>query len=127
MSGREFEPKESIVNDVDAQYSALLKDILENGVDSTDRTGTGTRKVFGKSLKFDLQKGFPLLTTKKIWFTAVKEELLWFIDGERNIRNLVNKGVNIWNEWPFQKYLESENLSEKFPKYTEKWENKMAE
>ncbi len=115
----------TIKNNVDKQYLKLLKDILTNGVESQDRTGTGTLKVFGRMLKFNLQEGFPLLTTKKVWFKGVKEELLWFIRGERNIRNLVLAGVNIWNEWPFQKYLEKKGLDKKYPKYTSKWEEKM--
>ncbi len=115
----------TIKNNVDRQYLALLKDILINGVKSQDRTGTGTIKVFGRMLKFNLQEGFPLLTTKKVWFKGVKEELLWFIRGERNIRNLVLAGVNIWNEWPFQKYLEKNGLVKKYPKYSQKWGEKM--
>lgn len=114
-------------NSVDAQYISLLKDILKNGTKSKDRTGTGTIKVFGRMLKFDLSQGFPLLTTKKVWFTGVKEELLWFIKGERNIRNLVLKGVNIWNEWPYQRYLVANKLDKKYPKYTPLWEEKMGE
>ncbi len=112
-------------NDVDKQYLALVADILANGTKSQDRTGTGTLKVFGRMLKFNLQDGFPLLTTKKVWFKGVKEELLWFIRGERNIRSLVLADVNIWNEWPFQKYLEKTGLDKKYPKYSPKWEEKM--
>ncbi|BCX14993.1 MAG: thymidylate synthase [Patescibacteria group bacterium] len=112
-------------NEVDKQYLLLLQDILKNGKKSKDRTGTGTIRVFGRMLKFDLQKGFPLLTTKKVWFKGVKEELLWFLRGERNIRNLVISGVNIWNEWPFQRYLESRGLDKKYPKYTKAWEKEM--
>lgn len=114
-------------NRVDEQYLALLDDILQNGVEGDDRTGTGTKKVFGRMLKFDLSLGFPLLTTKKVWFKGVKEELLWFIKGERNIRNLVISGVNIWNEWPFQKYLESKGLAKRYPKYSPSWKKKMDE
>lgn len=113
-------------NLADIQYQLLLKDILKNGTVSKDRTGTGTKKVFGRMLKFDLSKGFPLLTTKKVWFHGVKEELLWFIRGERNLRSLVLNGVNIWNEWPFQRYLVSKKLDKKFLKYTPEWKDEMA-
>ena len=99
-----------VVNHADSQYLTLLNDILKKGNESTDRTGTGTLKVFGRILKFDLSEGYPLLTTKEVWFRGVKEELLWFIRGERNIRPLVTKGVHIWDEWPFKKYLEANQL-----------------
>jgi thymidylate synthase len=114
------------INNVDAQYLALLQDILTNGKDSTDRTGTGTKKVFGRMLQFKLTEGFPLLTTKRVWFKGVKEELAWFMRGERNIRPLVQKGVNIWNEWPYQKYLEASGLSTQYRKYSEGWLAGMA-
>lgn len=116
-----------VSNQADLDYQNLLKDILKNGTTSKDRTGTGTKKVFGRMLKFDLSKGFPLLTTKRVWFHGVKEELLWFIRGERNLRNLVLKNVNIWNEWPFQKYLTLTKQDKKYPKYTPLWEEKMKE
>lgn len=114
-------------NNADSQYISLLKDILKNGTKSKDRTGTGTIKVFGRILKFDLSEGFPLLTTKKVWFHGVKEELLWFIRGEKNIRSLVLSGVNIWNEWPYQRYLITKKLDKKYKKYTPSWEKKMEE
>ncbi len=117
----------SIKNNTDIQYQNLLKDILKNGTKSKDRTGTGTTKVFGRMLKFDLSEGFPLLTTKKVWFHGVKEELLWFIRGERNLRPLALKNVGIWNEWPFQRYLEAEKLDKKYPKYSPEWSVKMGE
>src|SRR4030043_286746 len=104
------------------QYLNLLSDILENGVTEKDeRTGTGTKKVFGRLLRFDLQKGYPLLTTKKMFIKGITYELLWFIKGDSNIRYLVKNGVNIWNEWPFQKYLESKGMDKKYPKYEEGW------
>ncbi len=114
-------------NSADKVYLELLKDVLKNGVKSDDRTGTGTIKVFGRMLKFDLSQGFPLLTTKKVWFHGVKEELLWFIRGERNLRALVLKNVGIWNEWPYQRYLAANGLEKKYPKYTPSWEEKMKE
>ncbi len=113
-------------NNVDSQYQRLLCDILKNGTESKDRTGTGTKKVFGRMLKFDLSRGFPLLTTKKVWFHGVKEELLWFLRGERNLRSLVLKDVNIWNEWPFQRYLITKKLDKKYLKYTPEWNGAMS-
>lgn len=104
------------------QYQNLIKDILKNGViEKNERTSTGTTKVFGRMLRFDLSKGFPVLTTKKMFTKGVIHELLWFIKGDSNIRYLVKNGVNIWNEWPFQNYLKANNLSKKFSMYSEGW------
>jgi thymidylate synthase len=114
-------------NKADKEYLNLLKDILKNGIVSKDRTGTGTKKVFGRLLKFNLADGFPLLTTKKMFTKGIIYELLWFIKGDSNISFLVENGVNIWNEWPFQKYLEANNLDKKYPKYSQKWKDKMQE
>lgn len=103
-------------------YQKLLQDILANGVtEKNERTGTGTKKVFGRMLRFDLSKGFPLLTTKKMFTKGIIYELLWFIKGDSNIRYLVKNGVNIWNEWPFQNYLKAKKLVKKIPTYSEKW------
>jgi len=108
-------------------YHELLKYILEEGVEKMDRTGTGTKSVFGYQMRFNLQDGFPLLTTKKVAFRWLAEELLWFIKGETNIRPLVQKGISIWNEWPFQYWLEKNGQNREFPKYTAAWKEKMNE
>ena len=95
----------------DKEYLNLCKTILENGITKDDRTGVGTKSIFGYQMKFDLTKGFPLLTTKKINFNLVWSELLWFIKGDTNIKFLLENKNNIWNEWAFKKWIESEEYT----------------
>jgi thymidylate synthase len=83
----------------DDAYLALLADVLAHGVDREDRTGVGTRGVFGRQMRFDLSDGFPLLTSKRVHFKSVVVELLWFLRGDTNVRWLQDRGVTIWDEW----------------------------
>ena len=106
-------------------YHKLLQKILKDGIQKGDRTGTGTKSIFGYQMRFDLSEGFPLLTTKKIFTKGIIHELLWFLKGETNIKYLVDNNVKIWNDWPFQSYLKQNNLEEKFPKYSDAWQTEM--
>ncbi|MED3625492.1 thymidylate synthase [Neobacillus thermocopriae] len=92
-------------------YLDLCQYVLDNGNKKDDRTGTGVLSVFGYQMRFDLNKGFPLLTTKRVPFRLVVSELLWFIKGDTNIRFLLQHNNHIWDEWPFKKYVESEEYN----------------
>jgi thymidylate synthase len=87
------------------QYLKLLRHIMSDGEETTDRTGTGTKSVFGYQMRFNLADGFPLMTTKKIPFRIIVEELLWFLRGDTSLRSLLNVNVHIWDEWPYKWWL----------------------
>ncbi len=107
------------------QYLKLLRDIRDHGTRREDRTGTGTVSLFGYQCRYDLNNGFPLLTTKRVFLRGIIHELLWFLRGETNIRPLVLNNVHIWNEWPFQHYLRENDLEVEYPKYTDSWHRKL--
>lgn len=117
-------------------YLNLCKHVLENGVIKDDRTKTGTYSIFGHQMRFDLSDGFPLLTTKRVPFRLIASELLWFIKGDTNIRYLLENNNNIWNEWAFKNWVESEqyqgpdmtdfgNRSQKDPEFKAKYDQQM--
>jgi thymidylate synthase len=93
------------MNNIEHDYLKLLKDILDNGVEKQDRTGTGTRSVFGRQIRHSMSDGFPLLTTKKMAFKTMVTELLWFLKGDTNIKYLVDNGCNIWNGDAYKAYM----------------------
>lgn len=97
-----------MINENEQQYLTLAQYVLDHGHQKGDRTGTGTLSTFGYQMRFDLQKGFPILTTKKVAFGLVKSELLWFLRGDTNIRFLLAHNNHIWDEWAFKKWVESD-------------------
>lgn len=108
------------------QYLDLLRDISEHGTIKTDRTGTGTKSVFGRQVRYDLREGFPAVTTKKLFFNSVVHELLWFLKGTGNIEYLTQNNVHIWDEWPFKAYLEKNSLP--IPEVnSDSWKSQMSE
>lgn len=107
------------------QYLDLMRHTRDSGVRKEDRTGTGTLSIFGHQMRFDLRQGFPLVTTKKVHLKSIVHELLWFIQGDTNIRYLAKNGVNIWNDWPFQSWLRETGQDEKYPMYTPQWREQM--
>jgi len=93
---------------VEEPYLQLIRDILEKGHEKSDRTGTGTKSIFGYQIRFNLAEGFPLLTTKKVPFGLIKSELLWFLRGDTNIRFLLEHNNHIWDEWAFKNWVQSD-------------------
>ncbi|MCQ2606388.1 MAG: thymidylate synthase [Bacteroidales bacterium] len=110
------------------QYLDLVKKILDEGARKADRTGTGTTSIFGYQMRFDLQKGFPLLTTKKVYTRGIIHELLWFLKGDTNIKYLVDNNVHIWDDWPYKEYKQSsEYQGETIEEFAEKIKNADAD
>jgi thymidylate synthase len=104
-----------------------MRRIRDQGVKKEDRTGTGTLSIFGHQMRFDLSAGFPLVTTKKVHLKSILHELLWFIRGDTNIRYLVENGVGIWNDWPYQNWLRQSGQDKALPMYSDQWRAGMKE
>lgn len=104
---------------VDRIYFSLVKDVLENGIDKSDRTGTGTRSVFGRQVRYDLSKGFPILTSKRVHWKSIVGELLWFLQGNTNVKWLNENGITIWDEWADK----DGNLGPVYGKQWRSWES----
>lgn len=102
-------------------YLDLMRHIRDHGVKKEDRTGTGTVSIFGHQMRFDLAAGFPLVTSKKVHLKSIIHELLWFIRGDTNIRYLVNNGVGIWNDWPYQSWLRETGGDKDVVMYSSEW------
>lgn len=111
---------------VDDIYLDLVERIKREGYQKGDRTGTGTLSIFGHQMRFDLSKGFPLLTTKKMAIRSIIHELIWFLRGDTNIKYLVDNSVGIWNEWPYKAYLKKNNLNVP-PSGSEEWNTGIKE
>ena len=97
------------MNKLDPWYQSILQQIIDEGVTKSDRTGTGTKSIFGVQFKHDMRDGFPILTTKKVYFKSVVTELLWFLRGDTNIKYLLDNGCNIWNGDAYKNYLKNRN------------------
>jgi thymidylate synthase len=104
----------------DVSYLELMEYIKEHGAKKSDRTGTGTLSIFGHQMRFDLNKGFPLLTTKKVPIKAIIHELIWFVNGDTRLKYLADNDVHIWDEWPYKAYLKKNGLNVS-PTDSEEW------